>query len=182
MIKRLLLVILSVPCIPLTIWVGANSWMWIQVLRYSGDGVIHSALVIPGYTIAFPRFSASQPYSASYRFSRVPQRLQSDPIIYLRFDWSRGFADSDEIKKKVTAKFHFTLLNNEGRSIQSADLPLSSSIWTGGSDFWGVYQLDESKLHFRLGASYVINVSYVPGTVPPPTKELYFSIEDGGTL
>jgi len=153
-----------------------------QLLRYSGDGEIRPAPIMPGYQITFPKFGASQPYSASYRLCRVPQRKYSEPIIYLRFHWSRGFADIDEIKKQVTARFRFTLLDGEGGLVQSADLPVSGSIWTGGGDFLGIYQLDQSRLHFRKDASYVLNVSYAPGPVPPPTKELYFSVEDGGTL
>jgi len=153
-----------------------------QVLRYSGDGVIHAAPIMPGYQITFPKFGASQPYSASYRLSRVPQRKYGEPVIYLRFYWSRGFASIDQVKKQVTAKFRFTLLDEEGRLIQSADLPVSTSIWTGGGELWGVYQLHESILHFQRRVSYVLNVSYVPGAVPPPTKELYFSVENGGTL
>jgi hypothetical protein len=180
-VKRLLLSILILACIPVSIWLVANLGMWMQVLRYSGDGVIHAAPLMPGYEITFPKFDAFQPYSASYRFSRVPQRKYSEPVIYLRFHWSRGFAHIDEIKKQVTARFRFTLLDGEGGLVQSADLPVSASIWTGGTEFWAIYQ-DESRLHFRKDASYVLNVSYAPGPVPPPTKELYFSVEDGGTL
>src|SRR5258708_10671925 len=101
-----------------------------QVLRYSGDGVIHAAPIMPGYTITFPKFDASQPSSAAYRLSHVPQRRDGEPVIYLRFHWSRGFADLDEIKRRVTAKFRFTLLDSGGGLVQSADLPVSASIWT----------------------------------------------------
>jgi hypothetical protein len=181
-VKRFLLGILILACIPVSVWLAANFGMWVQVLRYSGDGVIHAAPIMPGYQITFPKFGASQPYSASYRLSRVPQRKYGEPVIYLRFYWSRGFANIDQVKKQVTAEFRFTLLDEEGELIQSADLPVSASIWTGGTDFWGIYQLDQSRLRFSRDASYVLNVSYTPGAVPPPTSELYFSVEDGGTL
>ncbi|MGI8435415.1 MAG: hypothetical protein ACR2NX_00695 [Chthoniobacterales bacterium] len=182
MLKRLLLAIFFVLCVPLGIWIVANASMWIQVLLYSGDGIIRPAPLVPGYQIEFPKFDASQPYSASYRLVRVPKRLEGGPTLYLRFKSNKKNADSDAIKKAVTAQFSFALFDGERKCVQSADLPVSTSTWWGGGDSWGVYEMDQSSLHLRWSGNYVLKVSYVPGAVPPPSNELHFSIEDGGTL
>ena len=53
--------------------------MWMQVKRYSGDGVIRtcSTVLVPGYLIEFPKFDSTRPYEASYRLSHVPQKIVS---------------------------------------------------------------------------------------------------------
>src|SRR5256885_13286837 len=82
-------------CVALDGCVVANLEMWLQIKRYSGDGVIYdcssSPPVLgmlfswPGYRIEFPKFPSDRPYEASYRISNVPQRGSHPAIIYLRF-------------------------------------------------------------------------------------------------
>lgn len=156
-----------------------NLAMKTQVAEYSGDGLIQdcSLIVSPGYRIEFPRFSAESPFDASYRLSHVPQ-LHHDPLLLLRF-YQPDFVAARKKKSAVTASFHVTLSDAFGRVQHSADIPLSRAWWGESQRLFGIYDLEKSRLHFDREASYTLHVSYEPGRVPPPTKQLYFSLENG---
>ncbi len=185
--KRLKCVVLIPLCLTLNGCVVANLGMWLQIMRYSGDGVIHScssshpviATLVswPGYQIEFPKFRADGPYEASYRLSNIPQVPGFPAVIYLRFNQPDGVAEKK--KDLVTAVFRITLCDTTGRILHSAELSGSTSIWEGGGPSFGVYDLKESELHFEAGASYILHVSYDPGEVPLPGDNLHFSIEHG---
>jgi hypothetical protein len=158
--------------------IPASAEMWLQTKRYSGDGVIHncSNLIGAGYRIDFPEFDASRPFSASYRMAHVPKVFGRDPLIYLKFRCE--FGSSDEIKKRVTASFRITLLDSAGTVIRSIELPMSTSIWWEAQNLCGAYDLEKSPFRFQSSASYILMVSYDPGHIPPPTKRLYFSVDN----
>lgn len=168
-------------CLALNGCVVGNLDMWLQVKKYSGDGVIHncSSLLSPGYSIEFPKFSSASPYQNTYRINRVPQRGGEPAWLYLRFFW-QNTGGVDEKKKSVTASFRITLSDTKGRILHSADFHLSNADWMQeqGRRFW-VYDLEKSRLQFERDASYILNVSYTPGSVPPPAEELYFFIQNG---
>jgi hypothetical protein len=42
---------------------------------------------------------------------------------------------------------------------------------------WYRYDLDGTPIIYDGNNNYVLNVSYTPGTVPPPASELYFAID-----
>ena len=165
--------------------------MWIQVRRYSGDGVIYncsSSIPIvgtliswPGYRIEFPKFRSDRPYEASYRLSRVPQRGRHPATIYLRFTPQPDWTTALEKQSSVTAVFRIVLEDSQGRILHSAELPVATSGWTSWGGPFGVYELQKSKLAFKANKSYILKVSYLPGGVPPPADELYFSIENQGS-
>jgi hypothetical protein len=158
--------------------IPASGVMWLQTKRYSGDGVIHncSNLIGAGYRIDFPEFDASRSFSASYRMAHVPKVFGRDPLIYLKFRCESG--SSDEIKKRVTASFRITLLDSTRTVIRSIELPMSTSIWWEAQNLCGAYDLEKSPFRFQSSASYILEVSYDPGPVPPPTKRLYFSVDN----
>jgi hypothetical protein len=178
-VKLLLLVAL---CFGLSGCYDANLAMETQVLQYSGDGVIHNATMVfsPGYRIEFPKFSSVRPYEASYRLSHVPHAGRDYATIYLRFN-QPDFVMARKKKDSVTAAFRLALCDAKGNSVHSAELHLSNSYWSEAQGLFGVFDLKKSDLRFERNASYVLKVSYVPGDVPPPAEELYFSIEEGGT-
>jgi hypothetical protein len=170
-----------------------NISMALQVMLYSGDGVIHNCASSPpilgmlfsgpGYRIDFPKFPSDRAYQASYRMSNVPRGGGHRTIIYLRFMPDPNQGNARKQKESVTAEFRIVLKSAQGSVLHSAEIPVGSSPWTDaggpdpmGSEF-GVYQLEKSYLQFQFRTSYVLNVSYVPGDIPPPTHELYFSIE-----
>jgi hypothetical protein len=159
--------------------VVGNLAMETQVTQYSGDGVIRNSSFTPGYRIEFPKFGAAQPFEASYRLSHVPQ-MSRDPLILLRF-YQQDFVAARKRKNSVTATFHITLSDAQGHIQHAATIPLSTSWWTESQRLFGVYDLEKSKLHFNRDVSYTLHVSYRPGRVPPLTKQMYFSIENGGT-
>jgi len=152
--------------------------MAIKAKRYEGDGVLHvcSTWLGQGYTIDFPLFPSDQPYSASYKLSHIPN-VGRDPFVYLRFHSSISSLDADSTKKRVTAAFHVVLLDSTGRETQHLDLPLSKAIWSQSRDLFGVYDLDRSVFHFNSVSNYTLQISYEPGSFPPPTKQLYFEID-----
>jgi len=158
--------------------IPATAEMWFQTKRYSGDGVIRncSNLFGAGYCIDFPEFDAFRPFSASYRMVRIPKVFGRDPSIYLKFRCAPGSMDA--IKNSTTASFGITLVDSTGGVIRSVEVPMSTSIcWeTGG--VCAAYDLEKSPFHFRSNTSYVLKVSYDPGSVPPPTKTLYFSVDN----
>jgi hypothetical protein len=155
--------------------------MWVQTKRYSGDGVIRncSNLLGSGYAIQFPTFDASRPFAASYRVSHVPQlhRIdgRNDPTVYLRFYSNIGYTKSLQIQKGVTARFQVILMNSRGQVMHSVEVPLSTSGWSSTQN---LYAVSKGAFHFDPDASYLLNVSYEPGAVPPPAKELYFEIDN----
>jgi len=159
--------------------VVGNLAMETQVTQYSGDGFLRncSLMVSPGYRIEFPSFSAARPFEASYHLSHLPQ-LQRDPLLLLRF-YQQDFAAARKKKSSVTASFHVTLSDAQGNIQHSADIALSRAWWGESQRLFGIYDLEKSKLHFDRKASYTLHVSYNPGRVPPPTKQLYFSLENG---
>jgi len=186
--KRVLLILL---CLLLNGCVIGNLSMWIQVRQYSGDGIIYNssssipivgALICwPGYRIEFPRFQSDRPYEASYRLSHVPQRGRNPAIIYLRFTPQPNWVGALKTQNSVTAVFRIILENAEGRILHSAELPIATSGWTSAGGPFGVYELQKSEFFFEPHKSYILRVSYVPGEVPPPADELYFSIENQGS-
>jgi hypothetical protein len=169
-------------CFTLNGCILANLEMERQVLLYSGDGVIHNASIIfwPGYRIEFPKFNSAKPYEASYRLSHVPQAGHDHAVIYLRFN-QPDLDMADSRKKSVTASFRVTLYDKKGSVLHSAELHMSNSIWSQNQSLFGIYDRKKSYFHFKRYASYVMKVSYLPGDVPAPADELYFSIEEGGT-
>jgi hypothetical protein len=179
-VKLLLLVAL---CFGLSGCFVANLAMEVQVLQYSGDGEIHNSSIFfsPGYRIEFPKFTSARPYQASYRLSHVPHTPTHDyATIYLRFD-EGDFVMARKKKDSVTAAFRLELYDANGNSVHSAELHLSNSYWSEAQGLFGVFDLKKSDLRFERNASYVLKASYMPGDVPPPAEELYFSIEEGGT-
>ena len=155
--------------------------MWAQTKGYSGDGVMRncSNMLGSGYAIEFPKFDASRSYAASYRVSHVPQlhRIdgRNDPILYLRFYSSVGYTKTKQIKKGVTARFRVILVNSHGQVMHSVEVPFSTSGWSSAQNLYGV---SIEAFHFDPDASYVFNVSYTPGAVPPPAKQVYFAIDN----
>jgi hypothetical protein len=164
--------------------------MSIQVMLYSGDGVIYNnsssppilgtLFSWPGYRIEFPKFRSDRPYKASYRLSHVPQRGSHPALVYLRFDPKPNWITARNKQKSVTAAFSIVLEDAKGRVLHSAELPVATSIWTGTGPF-GVYELQKSELPFAPHKSYILRVTYVPGEVPPPADELYFCVENQGS-
>jgi hypothetical protein len=155
--------------------------MWAETKQYSGDGVIQtcSNLLAGGYKIDFPRFDASLPYAASYHLAHVPPTGREPAVIYLRFDApDLSYLGAEKKKKSVTATFRFTLYDAKGKILHSAEFLVSDSTWTSNRSMFGVYELEKSFLHFERNASYALNVSYTPGSVPPPAKQLYFAIDN----
>jgi len=152
--------------------------MWIQSAQYSGDGELRtcSNALGGGYDIEFPPFAAAKPYSASYRLAHVPQ-IGRDPQTYLEFQWDSTGADTDEVRKRVTAAFGLTLENTRGDRVQSVEVPLAKSTWTESGVVVGAYALDKSAFHFDRDASYILKVSYTPGAVPPPARQVYVRID-----
>ena len=146
--------------------------------RYSGDGEIRvcSNLLAQGYSITFPSFPADQPYSAAYKLAGIPS-VGRDPYVYLSFHSDAPPSASDTAKPHVTAVIHFTLEDSSGRQLRSLELPLAKAIWRHSQDVFGVYDLEKSNFHFEPSASYVLRVSYTPGSTPPPAKEVYFEID-----
>jgi hypothetical protein len=186
-VRQMLLVLL---CVALNGCVVGNLVMSIQVMRYSGDGVIYNCsssppilgplFSWPGYRIEFPKFPSDRSHEASYRLSNVPQRGSHPAIVYLRFvqpDWAAARTK----KKSVTALFRIMLGDTEGHIVNSAELPIGTSVWAGAGGPFGVYEPEKSQLFFAPHKSYILRVSYVPGKVPPPADELYFSIENQGS-
>jgi|SRR5581483_7250434 len=158
--------------------IPASAGMWFQIKRYSGDGHIYSCsnLVSSGYCIDFPDFDAKRPFAASYRLAHVPRVLGRDPLIYLKFRCD--FGSSDEIKRRVTASFRVTQLDSSGAVIRASTFPMAAAIWSDSQYLCGAYDMDKSPLRFSTSGSYILKVSYDPGTVPPPTKRLYFSLDN----
>jgi hypothetical protein len=153
-----------------------------EVRQYSGDGTIYNCSILfsPGYRIEFPKFNSARPYEASYRLSHVPPTARWPAVIYLRF-FQQDFITAREKKNSVTASFRIALCDTKGHILHSAEFQLSNATWTESQRLFGVYDLGKSYLHFERAASYVLNVSYTPGAVPPPAEQLYFSVENGCT-
>ena len=153
--------------------------MAIKEGRYSGDGEFHtcSNLLGQGYSIAFPSFPADQPYSASYKLAHVPS-VGRDPYLYLSFHSDAPPSASDTVKPHVTASIHVTLEDSRSREARSLELSLAKAIWRWSQNVFGAYDLEKGVFHFAPSASYVLRVSYTPGSVPPPAKEVYFEIDD----
>jgi hypothetical protein len=178
-------------CLSLNGCVVGNLAMWIQVKRYSEDGIIYDSassvpilgavFSLPGYRIEFPKFLPDRAYGASYRLSNVPQRGGHPATVYLRFgpkpDWIRALYK----QKSVTAVFRIILEDNQRRILHSAELPVATSGWTDAGGPFGVYELQKSEFFFEAHKSYILRVSYIPGEVPPPADELHFSIENQGS-
>ena len=152
--------------------------MALRAKRYSGDGVIRicSTFAHQGYAIEFPRFRADRAYAAVYKLSYVPNANRA-PQVYLHFHSDISSLKTDSFKERVTAALRVVLADATGREIQRLDLPLSMAIWSQSGDLFGIYDLDRSDFHFDPASSYTLRVSYTPGPVPPPTKELYFEID-----
>jgi hypothetical protein len=178
---RLLLILL---CFVLSGCVTGNLAMETGVMQYSGDGVIHSCstILMPGYAIEFPKFNSTRSYQASYRLSNMPPAGRERALILLRFNQpGLLFSTAQRKQKSVTATFRFSLLDAKGDLLHSAELQLCSAIWTGNQRVpYGIYELGKSHFHFERNASYILHVSYTPGAVPPPAKELYFAIDNCG--
>jgi hypothetical protein len=175
-VKALLLVLACVVLDGCGIPAGAG--MQLQAMRYSGDGVIHtcSNIFAGGYRIDFPSFAASEPHTASYRLSNVPQVYRvdgrSDPTIYLRFYSDIPYS---KVKERLSGKFQLTLLDGRGQVATSIVAPLSTAGLTATQRLYGV---SKGTFHFDPNASYVLRVSYTPGAVPPPAKQFYFAIDN----
>jgi hypothetical protein len=152
--------------------------MAIKARRYSGDGEFRvcSNLLAQGYSITFPSVPANQPYSATYRLAHVPG-VGRDPYIYLSFHSDAPPSASDTARPNVTAVIRVTLEDFSGGEVRSLELPLAKAIWRWSQDVFGAYDLDKSVFHFDPSASYVLRVSYTPGSTPPPAKEVYFEID-----
>jgi hypothetical protein len=162
--------------------IPATAEMWLQTKSYSGDGTIHSCCTLfgAGYMIDFPAFSASRPFTASYRMAHVPKVFGSDPYLRLCFHWQRE--DDLTRSRSITANVRFTLLDGRGKQVRSLELPISSSMWgETGPDLVEVWDFNKGPIHFAAGEHYVLNVSYTPGSVPPPTKEAWLEIDNCAT-
>ena len=150
-----------------------------QATQYSGDGTIHtcSNLFEGGYGIDFASFDSSRPYSASYRLSHVPQTRRGHAVILLHF-FQSDYRLAQKKKSSVTASFRFTLRDARGNIVHSAELRASGAVWSESQRLFGIYELDRSYLHFEGNANYILDVSYTPGAVPLPAKQLYFAIDN----
>ena len=153
--------------------------MLVETKQYSGDGVIHtcSNLFGGGYGIDFPKFDASRPYAASYRLSNVPQTVRERTGISLRFHQA-NYLMAQHKKNSVTATFRFTLIDARNRTLHSVAVRVSSAGWSENQRLFSVYAGEKSYFHFQPNTAYVLKVSYMPGAVPPPAKELYFAIDN----
>lgn len=160
--------------------IPGSTVMWAETKQYSGDGVIHSCsnLFGGGFAIDFPTFDSSRPYAASYRLSHVPQTGRGS-VIYLRFERSGLLPSAAQRKtKSATSTFRFTICDAKGSVLDSADFHVSNAILTQTGSIFGIYELGKSEFRFEYNNSYVLKVSYVPGSVPPPAKQLYFAIDN----
>ena len=167
-------------CFALPGCVAGNLGMETHVMQYSGDGKIRNCSNIfrPGYAIEFPKFDSDRPYEASYRLSHLPPTGREPPGIYLRFYQPRlRFGMAQRKKDAVTATFRLALCDAKGNTLHSAEVHLSRTGWSEQKGLFSIYALGKSYVHFERNASYVLNVSYTPGTVPPPASELYFAID-----
>jgi hypothetical protein len=99
---------------------------------------------------------------------------RSDPSILLRF-YQRDFVAARERLNSVTASVQVTLCDAQGHVQQSANIPLSTAGWGESQGLFGVYL---GNFHFDRNASYILRVSYMSGSVPPLTKQVYFSIDN----
>ena len=164
----LFLLILLAGCVP----------MLIKAKRYSGDGVFStcSNLLAQGYSIEFSRHPSDKPFSATYKLSHVPD-VGHDPLVYLRVPSDLGFMAMDAAKQRVTASFHVVAVDGSGTVTRSLDLPLSTAIWTDQGGAYGAYRVRESHFHFAPTRDYTLRVSYEPGPIPPPAKEVYVQID-----
>ena len=157
---------------------------WLQTKRYSGDGSIEtcSNMFSPGYMITLPEFDAGHSYRITYRLSNVPPNSEMfykrDPYIYLCFLWKRGSVDSDWVKNTTTASIKATLSKQTGQIVRSFELPLSSMLWGETQDVHELWDYEKTKLYFEARTSYLLNIEYRPGSVPPPTTRLFFAIKD----
>jgi hypothetical protein len=172
---------LTVICVGLGGCVAGHAEMEREVMQYSGDGVIHtcSTLLVAGYAIEFPKFSAAKPYQTSYRLSNVPQTSRAKAGICLRFN-QPNFIMARKRKRSVTASFHLTLYDARNNVLHSAEVQVSRSGWSERKRLFSVYAAAKSYVHFERNAKYILNVSYTPGAIPPPAKELYFAIDNCG--
>lgn len=155
--------------------------MNLQIRRYSGDGSIRTCgnLLAPGYAIDFPKFEASRPYSASYRLVRLPR--VHDPLgprkahIYLSLWWKNGSVNFDQ---SLSGSVRVDLVKSSGQLVHSFELPLAS-VMRGNSQGRDLFSdIKSTELHFEKNVDYYLRVSYSPGSVPPPAKELFFTIRD----
>lgn len=167
-------------CFALNGCVLGNVGMWIQVKQYSGDGVIHNCSVIwwPGYRIEFPKFDSARPYQATYKLNRVPQRGGEPAMLYMCFI-QPNYGMALQRQNSVTASFRITLSDQNGRILHSADFQLANTFWGAEQDIFHVFDLEKSKLQLERNASYLLNVFYTPGEIPPPAEELFFFIQNG---
>src|SRR5262249_28659225 len=120
------------------------------------------------------------PFVASYRLSHVPQ-VQSDPYVHLCFrpeprsqPWYPGI--DDDLKRRITASLTTTLLDASGKERGSLVMPLATATWGESQGLVGAYDFDRGRFRFEPCQSYVLKVSYSPGSVPPATKEAYVQL------
>lgn len=158
--------------------------MWLQILRYRGDGVIESCsnLFAPGYMITFPEFDSGHARRLIYRLSNVPQISQTfsprSPYLYLCFQWKQSSIDSDWVKDTTTASIKLTVLKTAGGIAQSSEIRLSSMLWGETRNLHELWHYEKTKLHFDASTSYLLQIEYTPGTVPPPSPRLYLVVKD----
>ena len=134
-----------------------------------------------GYAIEFPKFDSAKSYKASYKLANLPYARREHALVLLRYNESGLlFSAAQRMNHDSTATFRFTIGDQKGRILHSATIKASDAILTQTQSIFGVYKLGDSYFRFQRDASYVLNVSYTPGTVPPPAKELYFAIDNCG--
>ncbi len=167
-----------------------------QISHYEGDGAIRDASIGappffwgPGFRIVFPAFDPRKPYEHSYQLKGVPKTKYGESTIYVRFpgDWS---PDLDSVKQKVTAVLSFNILDGNGVVLKSQDIVFSRAIWSwsGGAGDFGLWVQNENgygaknDFYFDPPKRYTLQIVYVPGSVPPPTTNMYVTIENGGYL
>ena len=168
-----------------------------QISHYQGDGTISDASIAvppffsgPGFRIIFDGFDPSRAYEGSYRLNGVPKTKYGESTIYVRFpgDWS---PELDSTKKRVTAVLSFAILDESGVVLKSQEIAFSSAVWSwqgaGGDGVFGLWVKDEpygakNRFYFDPAKQYQLRVSYVPGSVPPQTTNMFLSIENGGRI
>jgi hypothetical protein len=160
--------------------------MWWQVRQYAGDGKIEKVYVpFSGYRIVFEQFDSSKSYDKTYRLIRVPQRGSERAVVYLRFlDYGRFLSLYQA--RPSNANFSISISDCSGNLLHTGNIPLATSAWSGGLNkeggTVGVYELKESEFLFRRNRCYYLNISYSPGSRPPPAREVFVTIENGGHI
>jgi hypothetical protein len=152
----------------------------IDANQYRGDGTIGTCSNIfgGGYRIDFPPFDATRTYDASYRVSHLPPPGKEWPEFELGFS-ERGPRDVQKRMKSVTAISRLTLRDTNGNILWSEAVRFSAlRVGFGATGLSYVNAFQNNPVRFKRDVSYTLTMSYSPGAVPPPTKQLHLAINN----